>query len=79
MMPWKTVVKTTPDLPTENDNRNSEKQQHTGSMSSQKALGRYTEAFDLVKDNLEHDNLQDWLSLADLSQDDTFSLEGCVQ
>ncbi|XP_060800057.1 uncharacterized protein si:ch211-137a8.2 isoform X2 [Neoarius graeffei] len=52
---------------------------HTGSMSTQKALDWYTEAFDLVKDHPGHDGLQDWLSLADLSEDNMFSLEGCVQ
>ncbi|MCJ8740147.1 hypothetical protein PDJAM_G00055430 [Pangasius djambal] len=82
-MPRKTVLKATQILLTENDKRNNEKQKHTGSMTTQKALGQYTEAFDLVKGHPEHDDqhddLQDWLSLADLSQDDTFSFEGCVQ
>lgn len=78
-MPRKTVLKATQILLAENDQGNSEKHMHTGSMNTQKALDRYTEAFDLVKDPPEHDDLQDWLSLADLSQDDAFSLEGCVQ
>ncbi|XP_026779824.3 nesprin-2 isoform X1 [Pangasianodon hypophthalmus] len=78
-MPRKTVLKATQILLTENDKGNNEKQKHIGSMTTQKALGRYTEAFALVKDHPEHDDLQDWLSLADLSQDDTFSFEGCVQ
>lgn len=48
-------------------------------MNTREALNQYTEAFDLVENHPEHDDLQDWLSLADMSQDDTFSLEGCVQ
>ncbi|XP_060744664.1 nesprin-2 isoform X1 [Tachysurus vachellii] len=47
-------------------------------MSTEKAFGQYTKAFDF-KGHPEHANLQDWLSLADLSQDDTFSFEGCMQ
>ncbi|KAK3561127.1 hypothetical protein QTP86_028287 [Hemibagrus guttatus] len=78
-MPRKTVLKATQILLSENDKWNNEKHKHTGSMSTQKALGRYTEAFNLVKEHPEHDDPQDWLSLADLSQDDTFSFEGCVQ
>ncbi|XP_046719604.1 nesprin-2 isoform X2 [Silurus meridionalis] len=48
-------------------------------MSTQKAFGWYTEALELVDDHPDHDNLQNSLSLTDLSQDDRFSLEGCVQ
>lgn len=78
-MPMKTVLKATQILLTEIDKGNNEKHKHIGSMSTQKALDQYTEAFDLVKDHPEHDELQNWLSLAELHQDDTFSLEGCVQ
>lgn len=78
-MPRKTVLKATQILPPENDKGNNEKHKHTGSMSTQKTEGRYIQAFDMVKDHPEHDDLQDWLSLADLNQDDTFSLEGCLQ
>lgn len=79
MLPRKTVLITTPILHTENDQWNNEMHKHIGSMSTQKALDWYTEAFDLVEDHPGHDELQDWLLLADLSQDNTFSLEGCVQ
>lgn len=79
MLSRKTVLKATPILHTEHDKGNNEMHKHTGSMSTQKALDWYTEAFDLVKDHPGHDGLQDWLSLADLSEDNMFSLEGCVQ
>lgn len=77
-MPTKTVLKATQVLTTGNDKGNNKKHKHIDSMSIHNALGQYSEAFDLVQDHPEHD-LQDWLSLADFSQDDAFSLEGCVQ
>ncbi|XP_058269840.1 nesprin-2 isoform X5 [Hemibagrus wyckioides] len=78
-MPRKTVLKATQIFLSENDKGNNEKHKHIGSMSTRKASGRYSEAFTFVKDHPEHDDPHDWLSLADVSQDDAFSFEGCVQ
>ncbi|KAI4896627.1 hypothetical protein NFI96_029888, partial [Prochilodus magdalenae] len=72
--------------PTGSDEEEDEKQKQIQHMSAQAGTGLYlqpTEALYLDRDHLEKDDLKEdskeWMSLADLSHDDSSCLEGCVQ
>ncbi|XP_072547996.1 uncharacterized protein [Salminus brasiliensis] len=90
-MPGETALKAsrhgnTRVCPTGSDEEEDEKQKHTPHMSAQAGTGLYllpTEALYLDRDRLAQDDMKEdsreWMSLADLSQDDASCLEGCVQ
>ncbi|KAL7848917.1 hypothetical protein SRHO_G00205400 [Serrasalmus rhombeus] len=72
--------------PTGSDEEEDEKQKQTPHMIAQAGMGLYlqpTEALFLDRDHLTPDDTKEdckeWMSLADLSRDDSSCLEGCVQ
>ncbi|KAL6471219.1 hypothetical protein MHYP_G00198690 [Metynnis hypsauchen] len=72
--------------PTGSDEEEDEKQKQTPHMIAQAGTGLYlqpTEALFLDRDRLSQDatkeDSKEWMSLADLSRDDSSCLEGCVQ